>query len=162
VQVAQTTSDRGVTFRQGTNHLDGADALVYVRQRHGLPNGDLDRAHREQNALKAWLSKAVSSGALSNPIETYHLLDAMSQSVSVDDTLTNNGLASLALSARGLQASAISYLNTPISGFGREGVQAVVYVDATRAAELWKAFRNGTLKQYSGQYPESELAEVPA
>ena len=82
VQVAQTTSDRGVTFRQGMNHLDGADALVYVRQRHGLPNGDLDRAHREQNALKAWLSKAVASGALSNPIETYRLLDAMKESVS--------------------------------------------------------------------------------
>ena len=92
VQVAQTTSDRGVTFRQGMNHLNGADALVYVRQRHGLPNGDLDRAHREQNALKGWLTKAVASGALSNPVETYRLLDAMKESVSVDDTLSNNGL----------------------------------------------------------------------
>ena len=133
VQVAQTTSDRGVTFRQGMNHLDGADALVYVRQRHGLPNGDLDRAHREQNALKAWLTKAVASGALSNPIETYRLLDAMKESVSVDDTLSNNGLASLALSARGLQASAITYLNAPVAGFGREGAQAVDYIDTPRA-----------------------------
>jgi LCP family protein required for cell wall assembly len=57
LRVAQTTSDRGVTFVEGPNHLDGADALVYVRQRHGLPHGDLDRAHRDQNALKALVSK---------------------------------------------------------------------------------------------------------
>ncbi len=160
VEVAQTTSDRGVTFRRGMNHLDGADALVYVRQRHGLPNGDLDRAHREQNALKAWLSKAVASGALSNPIETYRLLDAMKESVSLDDTLSNNGVASLALSARGLQASAITYLNAPVAGLGREGAQAVAYLD--RADDLWNAFRTGTIGEYSATHPVDKLAEVPA
>jgi LCP family protein required for cell wall assembly len=162
VQVARTTSDHGVTFRQGVNHLDGADALVYVRQRHGLPNGDLDRAHREQNALKAWLSKAVSSGALSNPVETYRLLDAMSASVSVDDTLTNNGLASLAVSARGLQASGITYLNAPVAGTGRQGAEAVVYLDARRSTELWNAIRSNTISEYSATHPSDNLAEAPA
>jgi LCP family protein required for cell wall assembly len=162
VQVAQTTSDRGVTFRQGVNHLNGAAALVYVRQRYGLPNGDLDRVHREQNALKAWLSRAVSSGALSNPIETYRLLDAMKESVSVDDTLSNSGLASLALSARGLQASAITYLSAPVANFGREGAQAVSYLDTARAEELWNAYRKGTIIEYSATHPSDRLAEVPA
>jgi LCP family protein required for cell wall assembly len=162
VQVRQTTSDRGVTFRQGMNHLDGANALVYVRQRYGLPNGDLDRIHREQNALKAWLTKAVASGALSNPIVTYKLLDAMKESVSVDDTLSDSGLASLALSARDLQATAISYLSAPVVGLGREGAQAVAYLDAARGRELWNAFRTGTLSEYSAIYPSDKLAEVPA
>jgi LCP family protein required for cell wall assembly len=162
VQVRQTTSDRGVTFRQGMNHLDGGDALIYVRQRYGLPNGDLDRIRREQNALKSWLTKAVASGALSNPIVTYKLLDAMKESVSVDDTLSNSGLASLALSARDLQASAITYLSAPVVGLGREGAQAVAYLDAARGRELWDAFRTGTLDEYSAIYPSDRLAEVPA
>jgi anionic cell wall polymer biosynthesis LytR-Cps2A-Psr (LCP) family protein len=144
------------------NHLDGAAALIYVRQRYGLPNGDLDRVHREQNALKAWLSKAVSGGRLSNPVETYRLLDAMSQSVSVDDTLTNNGLASLVLGARSLQASGITYLNAPVAGFGRQDAQAIVYIDTARATELWAALRNGRTDEFSARYPDAKLAEVPA
>jgi LCP family protein required for cell wall assembly len=162
VQVAQTTSDHGVTFRQGMNHLDGDDALVYVRQRHGLPNGDLDRVQREQNALRAWIAKAIASGALSNPIVTYRLLDAMKESVSVDDTLSNNGLAGLVLSVRGLGASAITYMRAPVVGFGREGAQAVVYLDVRRSEELWNALRMNTITEYSATHPSDNLSEVPA
>jgi hypothetical protein len=36
----------GVVFNQGTNHLDGAQVLAYVRQTRGLPRGDLDRVLR--------------------------------------------------------------------------------------------------------------------
>jgi len=39
VGISAATTDRGVDFRQGVNHLDGADALVYVRQRYGLADG---------------------------------------------------------------------------------------------------------------------------
>ncbi len=66
VRVAQTTSNNGVVFHQGLNHLDGAAALSYVRQRYDLPRGDLDRAQRQQNALKALLGKAVENGSLSS------------------------------------------------------------------------------------------------
>jgi hypothetical protein len=86
----------------------------------------------------------------------------MKESVSVDDTLSNGGLASLALSARDLQASAITYLSAPVVGFGREGAQAVAYIDHVRSSELWLAFRNGTTASYSVRYPSARLAEVPA
>ncbi|MBA3841515.1 MAG: LCP family protein [Actinobacteria bacterium] len=162
VKVAQTTSDRGVTFRQGPNHLDGADALVYVRQRHGLPNGDLDRAHREQNALKALLSKASSSGALSNPLALNSLLDATVRAVSVDDSLTNSGLRGLALTVAALRHSGVIFLNAPISGFGREGAQAVDYLDTVRSGTLWTAFRNGTASEYAAIYPSDKLSDTPA
>jgi len=45
VQVAETTSQGGVMFTAGINHLNGEEALVYVRQRKGLPGGDLDRCN---------------------------------------------------------------------------------------------------------------------
>jgi LCP family protein required for cell wall assembly len=162
VRVANTTSDRGVTFVQGLNHLDGSDALVYVRQRHGLPNGDLDRAHREQNALKALLSKARASGALTNPFALNSLLDAAVRAVSVDDSLTNSGLRDLAVTVAGLRRSGVTYLNAPISGFGREGAQAVDYLDVARSGVLWAAFRNGTASEYAAIYPADKLADAPA
>ncbi len=60
VRVAETTSQGGVTFEQGLNHLNGAEALIYVRQRKGLPGGDLDRVQRQQNYLRAVMGRSSS------------------------------------------------------------------------------------------------------
>src|SRR5699024_1877098 len=38
----------GADFHAGVQTLDGAQALAFVRQRHGLPRGDLDRIVRQQ------------------------------------------------------------------------------------------------------------------
>jgi LCP family protein required for cell wall assembly len=162
VQVARATSNVGVDFRQGLNHLDGTQALAYVRQRYDLPNGDLDRAKREQNALKALLAKAVSGGILADPIKLYRFLDATSRSVSVDDTLTNNGFRELALDSRGLRPSAVTFLTTPVRGTGREGPQSVVYLDDGRAAAMWSAFRAGTMAEFARQNPGAVLGSTPS
>ena len=53
VAVGTATSNDGVTFRAGANHLDGRGALAYVGPRDGVSDGDLDRAQRQQNALRA-------------------------------------------------------------------------------------------------------------
>lgn len=41
----------GADFPAGRQRLDAAQTLAFVRQRHGLPNGDLDRTHRQQAFL---------------------------------------------------------------------------------------------------------------
>ena len=48
------------------------------------------------------------------------------------------------------------------SGFGREGAQAVDYLNAARSGRLWDAFRNGTTSQYAATYPTDKLADAPA
>ena len=143
VAIAEVTSNQGVDFRQGVNHLGGAQAFAYVQQRYGLPNGDLDRAHRQQNALCALLAKAASSGTLSDPIALYGLIDATSRSVGVDDTLGNGALRSLAFGLRGLRPSAVTFLNAPVAGLGREGAQSVVYLDDSRSTDLWTGAARG-------------------
>ena len=157
VAIAEVTSNQGVDFRQGVNHLDGAQALAYVQQRYGLPNGDLDRAHRQQNALRALLAKAASSGTLSDPIALYDLLDATSRSVGVDDTLGNGALRSLAFGLRGLRPNAVTFLNAPVAGLGREGAQSVVYLDDSRSTDLWTALRAGRVDGYADRYPADAL-----
>lgn len=162
VRVAAATSSQGMDFNSGVNHLNGAQALVYVRQRHDLPQGDLDRTHREQNALRALLSKAASSGTLTNPAALYRLIDATSRAVSVDDTLSNGGLRSLVLELRGMRPSGVTFLNAPVRGLGMEGPQSVVYLDQARSAELWAALRGGTMSAYGAKYPTDLLAATPA
>lgn len=160
VQVARRTTFGPVTFEAGLNHLDGEQALAYVRQREGLPRGDLDRVQRQQNALRALLGTALSRGMLSNPLRTYELLNAITRSVSTDDTLTNNGLRSLALELRGV-GRAVTFLTAPVSGLGREGAQAVVYLDGPRCAELWATFTAGSVRPYLDRYPADTLPVAP-
>lgn len=162
VRIAQATRNAGVSFKKGENHLDGAAALAYVRQRYRLPGGDLDRARRQQNALRALLTKAATGGILADPIKFYRFLDATSRSVGVDDTLTNGGLRQLAFESRGLRPAGVTFLSAPVRGTGREGPQSVVYLDDVRAAGLWEALRTGTTSDYATRNPDSVLGDTPA
>jgi LCP family protein required for cell wall assembly len=56
-------SDRfsGIDFAAGTIVLRGPTALSFIRQRHGLPNGDLDRMVRQQVFLRALVDKLVTT-----------------------------------------------------------------------------------------------------
>lgn len=160
VSISEATSNNGVEFRQGVNHLDGAQALAFVRQRYDLADGDLDRAQRQQAVLRALLSKAGSGSTFSNPAAFYTLLDAATRSVGVDDTLSNGGLRSIALEMTGLRPSAVTFVRAPVAGLGREGDQSVVYLDQGIAGELWRAVGDGRTSTYADAHPSDVLGSV--
>jgi LCP family protein required for cell wall assembly len=159
VRVGESTAAGTVAFQAGINHLDGQQALAYVRQRTGLPRGDLDRVQRHQNALRALLGKVVAGGTFSSPIDSYRLIDKVSNWISVDDTLSNNKLRSLVLGIRDLRPAQVNFLTAPVAGIGREGSQSVVYLDLDRAAELWHSLNDGDVTNYVQKYPSSALGE---
>ncbi|MCF7553852.1 LCP family protein [Pseudonocardia sp. WMMC193] len=159
VRVARATSNIGVDFHEGLNHLDGSQALAYVRQRYDLPGGDLDRAKRQQNALKSLLTKAGTT--TSDPVGLYDLVDSTTRTVSIDDTLSNGALRDLALQWRGLRASGVTFTNAPVAGLGREGAQSVVYLDEQLAPQYWQAVREGTVAGYLAAHPDEALSTSP-
>jgi LCP family protein required for cell wall assembly len=149
VQVpAATRGSGGIIFHQGLNHLNGTQALAYVRQRYGLPGGDLDRVRRQQNFLRAVMTKIASINPAGDPLQTYRLLDAMTKAVTVDDGYTNDNLRSLALSAVRLTSGNVWFLTAPVTGTGWEGDQSVVYLDPTRDNPLWQAMADDTMATY--------------
>ena len=66
----------GINLPAGHSVIKGSQALAFVRQRHGLPNGDLDRIKRQQYFLSAAFRKVVSGGVLLNPFKLRDLLKA--------------------------------------------------------------------------------------
>ena len=44
-------ANSGANLKMGYQHLGAAQALAFVRERDNLPNGDLDRTHRQQAVL---------------------------------------------------------------------------------------------------------------
>ncbi len=68
----------GADFPAGRQRLDAAQALAFVRQRHGLENGDLDRTHRQQAFLLSVMHELQDSGAFSN-LDEFRSLTAVAR-----------------------------------------------------------------------------------
>jgi LCP family protein required for cell wall assembly len=60
-----TAGQRGVSFRAGTNHLDGNMALVFARTRKG--DNDFERARRQQLLVAAAVAKVEAIGPRALP-----------------------------------------------------------------------------------------------
>ncbi|MDV6011233.1 LCP family protein [Haloechinothrix sp. LS1_15] len=159
VNVAETTSHEGVTFEEGQNHLDGEEALVYVRQRYELPRGDLDRVQRHQAVMRELLGEALSEDTMRSPRRAYTLVDTATDWVSVDDTLSNGDMRSLAWGMRSMRTGDVTFLTAPVSGLGREGAQSVVYLDEARAAQLWEALNDGEVERYAAENEDDVLGD---
>jgi LCP family protein required for cell wall assembly len=150
VRVAQTVRDpeNNMVWPAGTHHVDGARALLFVRQRYNLPGGDFDRIKRQQAFLKALASRVVDRGTLGNPLKLNAFLEASTRAVSVDESVTISTLRSLALQFRSLRAGDIAFMTTPIAGTGTEGDQSVVYLDRAESRPLYRALRADEVGSY--------------
>ncbi|MEE2032468.1 LCP family protein [Rhodococcus chondri] len=74
----------GARFPAGEQTLQGADALSFVRQRHDLPRGDLDRIVRQQVFMASLVQKVLSAKTLSSPSKVSQLTAAVQRSVVLD------------------------------------------------------------------------------
>lgn len=122
----------GINLPAGVSVIKGAMALAFVRQRHGIPGGDLGRIRRQQYFLAAALRKVESAGVLLNPFKLHNLLTAVSSSLLTDPSLD---LLKLARSFELLSSGKISFQTLPNNGpqvIYPDGVEtAIVQVDYT-------------------------------
>ena len=72
------------SYRKGTYHLQGWQALDYVRQRYGLPNGDYDRQRHQQQFVKAMAAQALSRNVVTNPVTLDKVLKAAGSALVFD------------------------------------------------------------------------------
>ncbi|TCJ93871.1 LytR family transcriptional attenuator [Nocardia alba] len=75
----------GAIFPAGRQHLDGSQALAFVRQRHGLLNGDLDRTHRQQAFLTSVAKSLRDSGTLTNLSRLAELMNVAHRDMVLSD-----------------------------------------------------------------------------
>ena len=75
----------GADFPAGWQKLDGPQALSFVRQRHDLPRGDLDRVVRQQAVMASLAHQVISGKTLSSPATLNRLQEAVQRSVVLSD-----------------------------------------------------------------------------
>ena len=102
-----------VDLPAGVSTLNAQQALAFVRQRHGLPRGDLDRQVRQQYFLSVEARKILSAGTLLNPFKLGTVLDAVSSAIETDSGLN---FIDLATQVKGLSADNITTATIPILG----------------------------------------------
>ncbi|MEU6129356.1 LCP family protein [Saccharopolyspora sp. NPDC047091] len=101
----------GARFAAGRQRISGGDALAFVRQRHGLLRGDLDRVQRQQAFLAGLARAMLATGTLANPAKLDRIFTAVEQSVVLDE-----GWDPLAFAAdlRGLAGGDITFGTIPV------------------------------------------------
>jgi LCP family protein required for cell wall assembly len=75
-----------VSFKKGPQHMNGAQALIFARSRHGSNGeaGDFARAKRQQLVIQAVRDKLLSLGVLANPAKLSELWSVVSNHVQTD------------------------------------------------------------------------------
>ncbi|MDP9100991.1 MAG: LCP family protein [Actinomycetota bacterium] len=147
VDVCLTTAAQdhysGINLSAGRHHLNGFDALAFVRQRHGLARGDLDRIKRQQQFIGSMVHKVLSAGTLLNPLKLNGFLNAATKSLQVDSGLTIGNMKDLAIRFRGFNAGGVLFSTVfvdKINGYV-PSLGSVVLLDATKNAALFDSLR---------------------
>ena len=136
---AQKDSFSGIDLPKGVSTIEGKQALAFVRQRHGLPRGDLDRIVRQQYFMSAVFRKVTSLGVLTNPIKLKRLLDAVGSSMRMDADLDPIQLAG---QLRGLAAGNVTFTTIPTEGGGVRNGQDVILVDESAIPRFFESVIN--------------------
>jgi LCP family protein required for cell wall assembly len=128
----------GADFPAGWQRLDGAQALSFVRQRHDLPRGDLDRVVRQQAVMASLAHQVISGKTLSSPSALNSLQDAIKRSVVLSEGWD---IMDFVKQLEKLAAGSVAFATIPVleeNGWSDDGMQSVVRVDAHQVQDWVK------------------------
>ncbi|CDO87332.1 LytR family transcriptional regulator [Mycobacterium triplex] len=119
----------GADFPAGPQKLDGAEALSFVRQRHDLPRGDLDRVVRQQVVMASLAHRVISGQTLSSPTTLKRLQAAVQRSVVISQGWD---VMDFVKQLQKLSGGNVAFATIPVldgAGWSDDGMQSVVRVD---------------------------------
>ena len=145
----------GINLPKGVSVIKGTQALAFVRQRHGLPNGDLDRIKRQQYFLASAFHKVESAGVLLNPFKLHDLMRAVGASLLVDPKLN---VLSLARQFAQMSEGNLTFQTIPNNG------PQLIYPDGieTSVVEVNTAAMPAFVRQLQGKSADPALAGAKA
>lgn len=125
---ATTDPGSGADFPAGRQTLSGGDALSFVRQRGGLPRGDLDRIVRQQVFMASAVNEVLSAGTLTDPARLSALVSATRKSVVLDKDWN---MLAFAQQMHGIAAGAVDFVTIPVLDINARSDkgQSIVTVD---------------------------------
>lgn len=126
----------------GRQVITGDQALAFVRQRHGLPRGDIDRIARQQVFIGSLIRKVLTKGTLLNISKLKGFLDTLTKNVSTDDGLSFDELVKIGLRLRSFSSGGVAFTTVPFSDpAARRNGASVVLLDDAKVSALFNQLR---------------------
>ncbi|MEV7186092.1 LCP family protein [Kitasatospora sp. NPDC093102] len=133
----------GLRLPAGISSLNAAQALSFVRQRHHLTNGDLDRTHRQQAFLSSVEYKLKQQGILNDLGQMQKLFAVVKKDVVIDNEWN---ILDFAQQTPNLTGGNVEFNTLPISGFKTVGGQEVNTVNPDLIRKIVRQlFNHGTV-----------------
>ena len=147
----------GADFPAGRQRLNGPQALSFVRQRHELPRGDLDRVVRQQAVMASLAHRVISGKTLSSPATLGRLEQAVQRSMVIS---SGWDVIDFLQQLQKLAGGKVAFATIPVldgAGWSDDGMQSVVRVDPHQVQD-WVA----SLLNDQSQGKTEQLAYTPA
>jgi LCP family protein required for cell wall assembly len=155
----QGDAGSGLVISKGKHTLTPLQTLEFVRQRHNLAGGDLDRVKRQRYFLTAAFRKITSAGTLLNPSRLSKLVSAVDKSIYVDQNLN---LTTLAEQMTNLNANNIAGETIPTTP-GYAGTTSILVVNPSTVKTFVSKLIKGTssaLSKAKAVAPSSVMVDV--
>ena len=130
----------GLELDAGMHSLQGAEALKFLRTRHGIGDGsDLARISNQQVFLSALFRKVKSDETFSDPGRMYGIARAATQNMTLSSNLNSvDTLVSIALALSQVPLEKMAFVRLPVVDAGVEGR---VVPDPDQAEVMWQMLR---------------------
>jgi polyisoprenyl-teichoic acid--peptidoglycan teichoic acid transferase len=139
------------TYRKGTYHLQGWQALDYVRQRYGLKNSDYDRQRHQQQFIRAMAQEALSKDVVTNPGKLDKVLKAAGQSLIFDGN--GHNVVDWAFALHNIRSDSMTLVKLPghsvIAGGTYRGEELLSPAD-----EFFRSVTDGTVGTFMLSHPD--------
>ncbi|GGK77203.1 hypothetical protein GCM10012284_09010 [Mangrovihabitans endophyticus] len=138
-------------YKKGTYHLEGWEALDYVRQRYGLPKSDYDRQRHQQQFIKAMAAQALSKDVVTNPIKLDKVLKAAGKSLIFDGG--GHSVVDWGLALKGIGSQDMMLVKLTGGGIIENGRYQGEQLEAS-STDFFAAVRNDRIPDFLLQNPE--------
>lgn len=141
-------------YKKGMQHLNGWQALDYVRQRYpknGVPDADYGRQRHQQQFIKAMIDQAFSADVVTNPIKLDRVLRAAGQSLVFNGR--GHSIVDFAFALKDIRSSNVELIKLPGANIGTgrayKGERLLPEAD-----DFFAALKEERLDQFLLEHPE--------
>lgn len=133
----------GLNIAAGETTLSGADALAFLRTRHGVGDGsDLGRISSQQVYLSSLLRTIKSADTLASPTKLYSLARAAASNMTLSDGLTDvTTMVQIGSALKDLPLDSVNFVQYPGTTGGTGVYAGKVQPDEYVAGQLFDAIR---------------------
>ncbi|HEY0717498.1 MAG TPA: LCP family protein, partial [Streptosporangiaceae bacterium] len=145
----------------GQHHVNGVQALAFVRERHIGEGSDLQRIQRQQYFMAALVQQIESQNVLSNVTQVFSIARDVAKTLTTDSGLSVNDMRGIATSMKGLSTKGVQFTQVPVVQDPADA-NRVLWQQPQAASLFSEIAHDQTVKPKPGATPRASVSATPA